>query len=331
MLLAALAASKPVFADDAHAGKVVAVHADPRFVDATRVALVSWHVDVVASDADLPGTNLDVALRAAQRIARAEDARAVVWIEGGSLWVYDGRAHAVAVRPLPSPPPWDEATSAAIALTVKTLLLSAFEAPQETHTPLPIREHEPPPKKKTPSAQPVAIHTVRILTLAGVRVPTNASDKAAARFGADLTYFPSFARGRAGLAITTDVGPSVLVDHAPYFAGTFTDVIGSAQLRLRIPLRTWFGLEIGAGPGVHFSALEGSSSSLGLAGRVTRVDGSIEAMLAAELSWKILRVSPLVGTSFLLHYQHYAASGVEVLDVPRGQMLYALRIGVELP
>jgi hypothetical protein len=330
MLLAALAAAKPAFADEERAGKVVAVHADPRFVDATRVALVSWHVDVVASDAETPGTSVDAALQAAQRIARAEDARAVVWIEGGSLWVYDDRAHAVAVRPLPSPPPWDEATSAAIALTVKTLLLSAFEPPQETHTPLPVRAHEAPPKKKTP-AQPVALHTVRILTLAGLRVPTNASDKAAARFGADVTYFPSFTHGRAGLAITTDVGPSVLVDHAPYFAGTFTDVIGSAQLRVRFPLRSWLGLELGAGPGVHFSALEGSSSSLGLAGRVTRVDGSIEAMLGAELSWKILRVSPIVGTSFLLHYQHYAANGVQVLDVPRGQMLYALRIGVELP
>jgi hypothetical protein len=332
MMLAALAAAKPVFADDEHAGKVVAVHADPTFLDATRVALVSWHVDVVTSDAAMPGTNLDVALESARRIARAEDARAVVWIEGGSLWVYDDRAHAIAVRPLPSPPPWDEATSAAIALTVKTLLLSAFEAPQETHSTLPHREHEAPPtKKKTPPAPPAAIHTVRILTLAGLRVPTNASDKAAARFGVDLTYFPSFAKGRAGLALTTDVGPSVLVDHAPYFAGTFTDVIGAAQIRLRLPLRSWLGLELGVGPGVHFSALEGSSASLGLAGRVTRIDGSIEAMLGTELSWKILRVSPIVGTSFLLHYQHYAASGVQILDVPRGQMLYALRIGVELP
>lgn len=331
MLLAALAAAKPVFADEEHAGKIVAVHADPRFVDATRVALVSWHVDVVTSNAETPGTDLGAALKAAQRIARAEDARAVVWIEGGSLWVYDERAHAVAVRPLPSQPPWDEATSAAIALTVKTLLLSVFEAPQETHTPLPVREHEAPPKKKTPVAPPAAIHTVRILTLAGLRVPTNASDQAAARFGADLTYFPSFAHGRAGLAVATDVGPSVLVDHAPYFFGTFTEVIATAQLRFRIPLRSWFGLELGVGPGIHFSALEGTSSSLGLAGRVTRLDGSIETMLAPEFSWKVLRVSPLVGTSFLLHYQHYAASGVEVLDVPRAQMLYALRIGVELP
>jgi len=333
MLLAALAAAKPVFADDEHAGRVVAVHADPRFVDATRVALVSWHVDVIASEAETPGTSLDSALQAAQRIARAEDARAVVWIEGGSLWVYDHRAHAVAVRPLPSPPPWDEATSAAIALTVKTLLLSAFEPPQETHSTLPnrAREGEPPPKKKTPAPPPVALHTVRILTLGGARLPTNASDKLAARFGAEVTYFPSFGHGRVGLAIATDAGPSVFVDHPPYFTGTFTDVIGAAQLRFRIPLRSWLGLELGAGPGVHFSALEGSSSSLGLAGRVNRIDGSIEAMLGAEVSWKILRVSPIVGTSFLLHFQRYAASGVEVFDVPRGQMLYALRIGVELP
>lgn len=319
-------------ADEEHAGRVVTVDADAGFVDAARVALTSWHVDVVTSAAVTPGSDLRVALEAARRIARAEHARAVVWIAGGSLWVYDDRAHAVAVRPLPSPPPWDEATSAALALTVKTLLLSAFEKPQETHSTLPEHDREAPrPTKSAPPQPPAAMHTVRILTLGGVRLPTNASDKAAARFGAEITYFPSFARQRVGLAIATDAGPSVLVDHAPYFTGTFTDTVATTELRVRVPLRSWLGLELGAGPGVHFSALGGSSEALGVAGRITRTDASLEAMIAMELSWKVLRVSPLVGASFPLYHQHYAASGVHVLDVPLGQVTYALRVGVELP
>jgi hypothetical protein len=329
MMLAALAVAKSAPAQDVDGGKVVAVDADAHFVDAARVALTSWHVDVVAADGPTPGRDLDAAIEAAHRIARERGARAVVWLAGGSLWVYDDRAHAIAVRPLPSQPPYDEATSAALALTVKTLLLEAFEKP---------REPPPPPKKKpttnpppTTTTTPAPIHTVRILTLGGLRVPTNASDRAAARFGAEITYFPSFLAQKAGLAITTDSGPSVLVEHPPYFAGTFTDTIASAQLRVRLPLRTWLALELGVGPGLHFSALEGSSQSLGVAGRATRIDGSIESMLAAEFAWKILRVSPVVGSSFLLHYQHYAASNVQVLDVPPGQMLFALRVGVELP
>jgi hypothetical protein len=326
MMLAALVVAKSAPAQNADGGKVVAVGADVHFVDATRVALTSWHVDVVDADGPTPGRDLDDAIKVAHAIARERDARAVVWIAGGSLWVYDDRAHAIAVRPLPSQPPYDEATSAALALTVKTLLLEAFEKPREPS----------PPKQKPPIAPPVTtkpgpIHTVRILTLGGLRIPTNASDRAAARFGAEVTYFPSFLAQKAGLALTTDSGPSVLVEHPPYFAGTFTDTIASAQLRVRLPLRTWLALELGVGPGLHFSALEGSSQSLGVAGRATRIDGSIEGLLAAEFSWKILRVSPVVGTSFLLHYQHYAASNVQVLDVPPGQMLFALRVGVELP
>jgi hypothetical protein len=39
----------------------------------------------------------------------------------------------------------------------------------------------------------------------------------------------------------------------------------------------------------------------------------------------------MIGSSFLLHYQHYLVEGVQVLAVPPGQMLYALRIGVEVP
>jgi hypothetical protein len=330
MMLAALAAAKSAAADGAGIGRVVAVDPDPHFEQATRVALTSWHVDVVTSEGPPPGRDLDDAIRTAHRIARASKAGAVVWIAAGSLWVYDDRVHTIAVRPLPSAPPYDEATSAAIALTVKTLLhatvaKSAVESPEET----PENGTEKQPPKKPPSA--AAIHTVRIETLGGIRVPTNATDSIAARFGAELAYFPSLFHQKLGVAIAVDAGPSVLVDHPPYFAGTFTDTIASASLRVRLPLRSWLALELGLGPGLHVSALEGSSAVLGVAGRATRTEASLEALLGAELAWKILRVSPIVGTSLLLHYQHYGAGGVQVLDVPPGQMLYALRVGVELP
>lgn len=332
MLLVAALAAKEASAAEENGGRVVAIDPDPHLEQATRVALTSWHVEVVSAQGPAPGRDLDDAIRTAHRIARASQARAVVWLspdpatKGFSLWVYDDRAHAIAVRPLPSAPPYDDATSAAIALTVKTLLFSAFEKPpREPGLP------EPEPKPTTPPPPPHAVHTVRIDTLGGFRIPTNASDVLAARFGAEVTYFPSFFHQMLGLALATDAGPSVLVEHDPLFSGTFTDTVASASLRFRLPLRSWLALELGLGGGLHFSALEGSSTSLQLAGRVSRIDPSIESMLGVEFSWKVLRVSPIVAASILPHYQHYVVNGVQVYAVPPGQVMYGLRIGVELP
>ena len=337
-----VAAMRASAGSSAAPARVVTIGADAQLEQALEVALTSWHVAVVASDEPAPDRDLDNAIRTAHRIARASGARGVVWMtsngvgsaEGGtarardaewSLWVYDDRAHQIAIRPLPSAPPYDDATSAAIALTVKTLLLGAFEG-EPTAPRLPEDEIGAPPAKPKP-----AIHTFRVQTLGGVRIPTHASDRAAARFGAEITYFPAFFAQRIGLAIGVDAGPSVLVDRAPDFAGTFTDTVASASLRWRIPLRKWLALELGAGPGVHFAAIEGSAQSLGLSGRISRTDASIEALFGVELAWKILRVSPFVGGSFLLHYQRYSVGPVPIFDVPSAQIFYGLRVGVEVP
>ena len=333
LTIAGVLAAPAAFAEPTEEARVVTIGADPQVEQALELALASWRVKVVESQEPAPGRDLDDAIRTAHRIARAAGARGVVWTTPGaapdaawSLWVYDDRAHQIAIRPLPAPPPYDDATSAAIALTVKTLLLGAFEGEPVAPTP-PV---EPAPPKVAPKPR-APLHTFRFETVAGARVPTNASDVVAARFGAEITYFPSFARQKLGLAIGVDAGPSVLVDRAPYFEGTFTDTVASVSLRWRIPLRRWLALELGAGPGIHFSAIEGSAPMSGLSGRVTRVDASIEATLAVEFAWKLLRVSPFVGGSFLVHYQNYRVEDVQVLDVPPAQAFFGLRVGAELP
>jgi len=328
-LLAFLVAARTASGQEPLA-RLITIAPDPSLERAARLALMSWHVEVGSADVPVPGRDMDDAIRTAHRIARSSSARAVVWLSSDangtySLWVYDDRAHNIAVRPLASPPPYDDETAAAIAMTVKTLLLNAFERPPAPPPP------EEEPTTQPPQAIPASHHTVRLHTLGGFRIPTNAADTVAARVGAELTYFPSFFQQRLGLAVFVDAGPSVLVEHAPYFVGTFTDTIASASVRWRIPLRRFISLELGAGPGLHFSTIEGSAALLGLSGRIMRTDVSLETVMSVEFAWKILRVAPLVGTSFLLHYQHYQASGVQVLDVPPGQMLYALRVGVEFP
>ncbi len=326
MLLAGLVASQGARAQPtAPDSRIVAIDTDSHFDHALELALTSWRVDVSAEPGPAPGRDIDDAIRTAHRIARRDSARAVVWMTSAELWVYDERTHQIAVRPLPSPPPYDEATAAAIALTVKTVLGGTPDAHPQTET---TTEVAPPPPTPKPAS---AKHSVRIHTFGGARVPTNASDAIAARFGAEITYFPAPVVPWLGLALSADAGPSVLIEREPLFVGTFTDTATSVSVRLRVPLRKWFALEAGAGPGIHFSAIEGTAPSTNVSGRVSRIDASVEAMVGFELAWKTIRVAPLLSSTFLVHYQRYRVGPTEVLEVPPAQMLFALRLGVELP
>ncbi len=329
MLLAMLVVVRTAFGQSS--ARVVAIAPDPGLERALGLALTSWHVDVVSADGPTPGRDMDDAIRTGHRIARSSSARAILWISSDanatySLWVYDERAHAIAVRPLATPPPYDDETAAAIAMTVKTLLLNALERPPPP-PPSADDEEARPPRTNPPSPH----HTLRIDVLGGFRIPTNATDTVAARVGADLTYFPSFFKQQLGLAVAFDAGPSVGIAHDPYFHGSFSDTVGSASLRWRIPLRRFLSLELGAGMGLHFSIIDGVEQTAQLSGRITRTDVSFETLMGVEFSWKFLRVAPLLGGSFLLHYEHYRASGVQVFDVPPGQMSSGLRLGVEIP
>lgn len=325
MMLAGLVASHGARAQSAPPDShIVAIDTDAHFDHELELALTSWHVDVSTEPGPAPGRDIDDAIRTAHRIARKGSARAVVWMTHEELWVYDERTHQIAVRPLPSPPPFDEATAAAIALTVKTVLGGSPDAHPKTETP---EVAAPLPQPKPASAK----HSVRIHTFGGARVPTNANDSIAARFGAEITYFPAPIVPWLGLAISADAGPSVLVEREPLFVGTFTDTATTVSLRVRIPIRRWFAIEAGAGPGIHFSAIEGTSPATDVSGRVSRIDASFEAMVGFELGWKSIRVAPLVSSTFLVHYQRYRVGPTEVLEVPPAQLLVGLRLGVELP
>ncbi len=311
--------------------RLVAIDPGASLEHAASLALTSWHVEVVAADGPSPDRDMDNAIRTAHRIARSSRARAVVWLSPDasatySLWVYDDRTHTITVRPLAAAPPYDDETAAAVAMTMKTLLLDVFERPAP---PPPQSTDDDEARAPAPRPHATARHSVRIDTFGGVRIPTNATDSFAVRLGAELTYFPLLFRQCLGLAVAVDGGPSVLVEHDPYFVGAFTDTVASATVRFRIPLRRFMSLELGAGPGVHFSAIEGSGPNL--SGRISRTDPSLETVISLELQWNILRVAPLVGTSFLMRYQHYSTNGIQVLDVPPAQMIYGLRLGVELP
>lgn len=311
--------------------KLVAVGTDARLSHAIEVAVASWHVRVVPKEGPPPPEqDMTSAIRAAHRIARESDAQAVMWLELGggsaSLWMYDVRTHQISVRPLSSAPPYDDATSASVALTVKTLLQVVLEP----HEPSKLEE-APEDATPPPFTQPAASHAVRLMTFAALHLPTHAADRAAYRVGLELAYFPAWFHGRLGIAATVEGGPSVFVERAPLFSGTFSDTTLTFGLRGRVPLRRWISVEAGAGMGLHLSTIEGSSFSGDLSGRLGRVDASLESLLGLQGAWRALRVGPFAGASYLLHYQRYRVGDVPILDVPTIQLTAGLRVGVELP
>lgn len=324
MLVPARAAAEP---------RLVAVDTDAGLSHAIEVAVASWHVRVLTvAGPTPPEQDMTAAIRAAHRIARESSAQAVTWLTHGpdshsaSLWMYDVRTHQLIVRTLESAPPYDDATSASVGLTVKTLLQNVLKGQTASSA----DEHDEGDEPPGPTGAALR-HAVRIVTYTALRFPTHAVDAIAPRVGLEVTYFPAWFRGYAGLAIAVDGGPSVLVERPPQFLGTFTDTTMSLTLRGRIPLRRWLSVEAGCGMGLHVATLEGSSPSTDLSGRVSRLDPALESSLALEGSWRALRIGPVLGAGFLMHYQRYHVGDAPVFDVPSVQMQAGLRIGVELP
>jgi len=323
LLVPARAAAEP---------RLVAVDTDAGLSHAIEVAVASWHVRVVSvAGPTPPEQDMTAAIRAAHRIAREANAQAVTWLTHGaephsaSLWMYDARTHQVTVRTLDSSPPYDDATSASVGLTVKTLLQSVLEGHAAP-------SGDEPDDATTPSpAAPAPRHTVRVSTYAALRFPTHAVDVLAPRVGLEVAYFPAWLRGYAAIAAAVDGGPSVLVESPPQFLGTFTDTTMSLTVHGRLPLRRWLSVEAGFGLGLHLGTLEGSSQSADLSGRVARLDPALETSLALEGSWHALRMGPILGGGFLMHYQRYHVGAAPVFEVPPVQLQVGLRVGVELP
>jgi len=323
-----------VHAAHAEAPRIATLEQDPALAHSIGVALASWNAEIVPIQADRPGPDMTDAIAAADKIARDASANALLWVAHGagaaasscSLWIYDPRTRQVTVRPLAECPPYDDAASAAVALTVKTVLrdVLASIAPAEPAQPAP-PPVEPPPPPPSPK------HTARVEAYVAGRVPTHAADPVAARFGLEAAYFPAWFRSYVGIAVSLDAGPSVDVSRPGVFSGTFTDVSTGVMVRGRLPLRSWLWLEAGFGPGLHFTSLDGSSPAGDVAGHVSRTNASLDVMVGAELAWKWLRAGPLVGTSFMLQSQRYLIDQDLVLDVPTAQVQLGLRIGAELP
>lgn len=118
---------------DTSAPVVVLLDAPSPLVRALRTALSPWGLRLESSSRTTPESSLPAAASSAQRLARELGARALVWIsadaDGAALWLYEASRDSVRVRAVPDRP-LDDALAAALALSVKTWLRSAEEAPE---------------------------------------------------------------------------------------------------------------------------------------------------------------------------------------------------------
>jgi hypothetical protein len=241
---AAVAAAAVLAAGPAYADRVVLIAPPAALARAAHDQLAPYHIDVVVADA-APPSGAD----GARAIAGRYGARAVAWVQGGALVVFDAVDGETAERPAPAP--LDDASAAALALTLKTVLRERWSI-EDAATPAPV--------------------VIDLAVTAGLRMHGGAAEP---RVGLGVDYrlddWPILVGLRGGL------GGGVPA-HADTFSGTWNDRTLGA-----IALYPWisgpFEVRTGGGASLKWTAIHGvllpsggaaedSTLALGLDGEV---------------------------------------------------------------
>jgi hypothetical protein len=126
--LALILASRLAHADGS---ELLLLSKDKALVHAVASALRPYGIEVRPSEDEPPVASMPAAASEARTLAARNGAHRVAWIatsdDGPSLWIYDPVTDHAVTRPLSRTPPYDEATAASVALSVKTLLRSLDE------------------------------------------------------------------------------------------------------------------------------------------------------------------------------------------------------------
>ncbi len=130
-----LAAAQGTSASEATDDRLGLVSMSATLRESVRVALASWNVEILEVSAAETGTSMPESAEAAGQITAHHQLNTLVWIttndSGAALWVFDAPSGHVAVRKLPTAPPYDDVAAASLALTIKTLLRHSSIAPNE--------------------------------------------------------------------------------------------------------------------------------------------------------------------------------------------------------
>jgi hypothetical protein len=269
--------------------------------EAVRAALAPWRVAVIVEAPAVPGD-----ARAAAAIADQHRANAVAWVDRGALVVFERSEPDLVRRPAE---PLDDATAAALALTLKTLLRLPPEPPPPPPEPEPEPAPGPPPAVATPAPVPPPERPWRFTIAAGVRLRSEGSGEPR------LTVRGERALGPIAIALAATVGSGVTVDSADY-RGTWTDSALGAALVMPLPVAGW-RLAPGAGLSVHRTVIDGAFQGNGGDGEASRtetnlgVDGEVEVARA----WGLVSAGVRLVGSFVPYRQDFQTRGSNVFEV----------------
>ena len=319
------------------------INGDPVLVEAISHALSPWGLRVFLVTVTEVASDMPSAATQARDIASGSPAEALVWITAiangstsDSLWIYDAATQQIVVRPLGASAPFDAATAASIALSVKTLLRSTTVAPipEQIAGPPPVREALPPPLPPSlPPARPVApppalAPRLRLEAAVGLRVLPG-EGRAETRPSLALSFWPTRFSGRVGVALGAALGPGISIEQNA-FTGTYTDTTLALAGRFRAPVGA-FEIELAAGASAHFTGIDGNLGAPSLHVGTRRVDAALDAGATF-----LLPVSPrvdigaVVGLSYFSRYQSYFASAQPLFALSPFEPSTALRLAVTL-
>ncbi len=298
LLVVALSASP------AHAARrrVVLVNADPQLLRAVVVTLTAWDLDVVSHAATSPGATLPDAERRAVDLSRELSADVLAWISVGKdeavLWIFDTDTKQIGSRVLSDRPPFDEASAAAVALSLKTLLRSSIVAPE------PERFGATPFVRSQPT-------WFRAEVTGGARLFPR--DTAELRGGFGLSFWPRAFDELLGFGAVVSVGPGASVDNAS-FSGRYSDIAISPSLRSTAHFGDRFVLEPALGASLHLTSIDGTAVAESLRVRANRADVSVDLGLVFEVRFGVVAVGLRAGGGYLVRYQRYTVDGQPALS-----------------
>jgi hypothetical protein len=276
----------------------------------------------------LPGT----ALRAGE-LARELRAEALVWIsanqDGAALWIYEASRDTVRARPFPDRP-LDEALAAALALSVKTWLLSPSVEPELAPPPvvdeLPAPEATPseapaspartaaPDEPQEPAPVPPAARS-RLVASTGWRLGARQPRDGEARHGIELRAAPWLSAGGATglwLGARLETGQAQEAENA-LFRGTHHEWGGAVTVG--VMQRLVPALDVGLHLGAAFSRTRVYGTLLldGTAAETSRWGATALARPELELSLGAAGLLLQTALGVPLGRERYTADGLELL------------------
>jgi hypothetical protein len=283
----------------AQSSRVLLVDPDRELESAVRATFRGWDVGVVVESTEpsrAPSAPVD-----ARSLAKRRSARAVVWVslsEGRtSLLTYDSSDDRMVVRALSTSPPFDEATAASLALSIKTQLRHG---------------RAPPQLNRTPGPEEYWLH---FAASGGMRSTGTIPRNPELRLGLGASAWPWSFGGRwsqVGFGVDVTSGPGVAVE-APSFTGRWTETLVLATVRARTKLSGAVDLGAALGVGFDVTNIRGTIVRLHHETRESRLNGVFGAHL--EVGYRpssAFRIAVRPGLVEPLNRQAYLVDGEPV-------------------